>query len=631
MASRYPIPDPIGSDQYDPPDFIFLGNPAGISAYADQQTDAANTFLLRLGDAVANLTPPVITPVFPDGPDAPAQITTELPEFTPVVWTAPSAPNQFTGVLDISDILPSPFTEDAPVLSFPTAPTFSVAVPDSPAVDLSFEMPTLSVTLPAAPDLLSLSVVPFDGMDIPVVDFEIPEMEIAEPSIREYTPGAAYTSALLSALQTSLQDRIENGGTGLNPDVENAIWDRGREREARSQREALDRLDQMEELGFTFPPGFYLDARLKIITETDYAERGLSREIMIKQAELEQANVQHALTTANALEGQLINYSNAVEQRLFESCKYATEAGIAIYNAKVQGYAALVDAYRGRVQIYEAQIRAEIAKVDAYRAQIEAEKAKADINRALVDQYRAQIDAALSSIRIFEAQVGAIVARAEIEKTKVMIFGEQVKAYGSQVQAYTAGVEGFRAQIQAEGVKQDAYKSRVEAYRAEVEAGVSVIQARIAAFKGNLDANVSQWQAYESAYRAESAKASAIAAGNGSLADAFRAEVAAVTSFNETLTKQWQVSLDQAQRVAEIGISAAKANAELYVTTRSLAVDAAKVGAQVSAQLGAAALNAINWSQSYSNSNSNAISTSFSNSLSLSTSQSESHNYNYSV
>ena len=95
--------------------------------------------------------------------------------------------------------------------------------------------------------------------------------------------------------------------------------------------------------------------------------------------------------------------------------------------------------------------------------------------------------------------------------------------------------------------------------------------------------------------------------------------------------------LDQAQRVTEIGIQAAKANAELYMTTRSLAIDAAKVGAQVSAQLGAAAINTINWSTSYSNamssSTSKATSTSQSVSQSISSSNSTSvnTNYNYSV
>lgn len=630
MTDRYPSwgndPAPI-----DPNAPIYLGSPGGISAYADQQTDAANTFLLQLGELVANLVPPVITPVFPDGPEAPAQITTELPEFQTVVWTAPNAPAAFTGDLDISDLIPASFTDTPPVLVFPTAPTFSELSPDAPPIDTSFEMPTLSVTLPAAPDLLSLSVVPFDGVTLPTFDAEAPEMTIVEPSIREYVPGASYTSALLTALQTSLQSRIEEGGTGLAPDVENAIWDRGREREARAAREALDKLDQMEALGFAFPPGVFVDARLRLITETDFAQRGHSREVMIKAAELELDNVKHALTTANALEGQLITYSNAVEQRLFDSCKYATEAGVAIYNAKVQGYVAMIEAFKALVQVYEAQIRGEIAKVEAYKAQIEAEQTKAQINQTLVESYKVQVDAAMSSIRIFEAEIEGIQAQTEIEKMKIMIYGEQVKAYGVKVNAYTAGVEGFRATIQAEGAKIDAYRSSVEAYSAQVGAQTKIIDARIAEFKGNLDANVSQWSAYESAWRGEAAHAQAISAFNTSLSDSFRAEVSAVTSFNETLTKQWQVALDQAQRTAEIGISAAKSNAELYVTTRSLALDAAKIGATVSSQLGAAALNAINWSSSMSTSIGQSISTSYNNSSSNSFSESTSHNYNYSA
>lgn len=610
---------------------IYLGNPTGISAYADQQTDAANAFLLRLGDATAGLTPPQITPEFPDGPEAPPQITTTVPTYQEVVWTSPTAPGSFVGDLDVNDLLPEPFEEDAPVLSFPAAPEFDGTAPDAPGVNLVYEEPELSVELPSAPDLLSLNVTPFDGLNIPTIDFEIPELEVVEPSIREYTPGAEYTSSLLTALQTSLQDRIENGGTGISQDVENAIWDRGRERELRSAEQARMGLEDMEAMGFFFPPGVYIDARLKILTETDAAIKGHSREVMIKAAELEQENVKHALTTATQLEAQLIDYSNAVEQRLFESTKYATEAGIAVYNAKVQGYTAFVQAYTARVRIYEAQVQAETARVDAYRAQIQAEEAKAQINRALVEQYRAQIDAALSSIRIFEARIAGIQAKAQIEKTKIEIFGEQVRAYAADVNAYTAGVEGFRARIQAEGTKQEAYRSRVQAYTAQVEASSKIIESRIAAFRGNLDAYTARWDGYRSAYQAEAAKAQAISSYNTSVADSFKAEVGAAVSYNEVLTKQWQVSLEQAQRTAEIGIQSAKANAELYVTTRSIAVDAAKVGAQVSAQLGASALNAINWSTSIANSSSWSIGQNYSTSQATSESVSTSYNYNYSV
>jgi hypothetical protein len=615
-------------------ELIYLGNPAGISAYADMQTDAANVYLLSLGAATAGLAPPVITPEFPTGPATPAISIVPPPTMTEVIWTAPDAPADFTENLDVDSFMPEPFTEEAPELFFGTAPAeFVLPVPDAPGVNMDFEMPELVVDLPARPDLLAISISKFGGMNLPVFDVEAPELELVAPSIREYVPGAQYTSALLTELQTTLLDRITTGGTGLTQEVENAIWDRGREREARSKQAAIEELDKMEGLGYAFPPGQYLDARVKIATETDYAERGHSREVMIKSAELMLDNVKHAITTATSLEGDLIQYSNAVEQRLFDASKYATEAGVAIYNAKVQAYGALVDAYRGRIQAFEAQIRGEIAKVEAYKAEVDAENAKAQVNRALVDQYQAEITAALSNVEVFKARIDAVRVRAEIEKTKVEIYGEQVRGYVAQVNAYTAGVEGFRARIQAEASKQDAFTSKVNAYRAQVEATSKVIDSRIAAYRGKLDAFVAKWEGYKSAYQGEAARAQAYSALNSSKAEAYRAQVTGTAAYNDTLTKQWQSAIDQAQRVSEIGVNAAKANAELYMTTRSLALDAAKVGAQVSAQLGAAAINTINWSTSYNNSKSVSQATSASTSVSSNTSSSNSvsTNYNYSA
>lgn len=595
MADLIPI-DTTG--QHSPYPYSVV-NPAGISAYAIERTGATDAYILQLGNLAASLTPPVINPVFPNAV-APTPITTSVPTITPIVWTAPAAPAAFTATLDVTSLMPATFDVAAPTLSFGTAPAvFSGAAPDAPGINLQFDYPTLSVALPAAPSLLSLSVSSFGGLTLPTIDPTIPAITVSAPSIREYVPGAQYTSGLLTSLRASLQSRIDNGGTGLSPAVEQAIWDRGREKEVRQAADAQAALDQMEALGYAFPSGAYLDAKIKIQTELAYQAAGHSREVMIKQAELEQANVLAALDKAVAIETTAINYANQIEQRLFDSSKYATEAGIAIYNAQVQAYAAFLEAYKTKVAIYEAQIRGELAKVDVYKAQIEAEQVKAQINTALVEQYKVQSELALSSIEVFKAQIGAIQTKAEIEKIKVETFGEQVKAYGMQINAYTAGVEGYRASIQAEGVKQDAYRSQVQAYSAKVDAAVKQIDARISEYRGRLEAFTAAYSAYKSAYEAEGEKAKAIAEGNSSVTDAYRATIQGLSSYNDTLTKQWQVALDQAQRVSEIGVSAAKANADLYITTRSLALDASKVGAQVASQLGAAALNATSWHHTF--------------------------------
>lgn len=586
---------------------------------ADSQMTEAGAYVRSLRLLTEGLTPPIITPEFPTAGDAPAISVPALPEFETPTWTAPGIPTAFTQVLDTSDLELEAFDEVAPLINYGAAPAdFAEALPDAPGLNLTFDDPTLTIALPAAPNLLSLNVATFSGMSLPTFDETAPELTAVAPTVIGYTPGAAYTSALLTAVKTSLETRITTGGTGLNADVENAIWDRGREREARSQREALAKLDQMEGLGYMLPPGIYVDARLQLIREGTYNDRGTSREVMIKSAELELDNVKHALTTSVALEGQLIDYANATEQRLFESTRYATEAGITIYNAKVQAFTAYVEAYRAKASVYEARIRGEMAKVEAYRAQVAAEEAKAQINRALVDQYKVQAEIALSSIEIYKAELAGIQTKAEIEKSKIEVFGEQVKAYVARINAYTAGVEGFRAKLQAESTKQQVYQSQVEAFSARVNASARQIEARIAAFKGQVDAKSAEWDGYKAVVQGEASRVQSLAAVNGATAEAYRAEVSGVSAYNETLTKQWQVGLDQAQRVSEIATSAAKANAEMYITTRSLALDAAKVGAQVSAQLGAAALNAVNYSGSMS------VSDSFSKSMGMAVSWSES-------
>ena len=177
-----------------------IGSPGDILARADGEIARANTFILKLGELATGLTPPVITPVFPDGGSAPALAVPALPAFSGATWVSPAAPSAFTGTLTIADLIPAAFSEVAPVLSYGTGPAvFSEAAPGSPAINTTFTDPTLSLTLPAAPDLLSINVTPFGGLTLPTFSAADPVLSVVAPSVREYVPGAQYTSALLTA------------------------------------------------------------------------------------------------------------------------------------------------------------------------------------------------------------------------------------------------------------------------------------------------------------------------------------------------------------------------------------------------------------------------------------------------
>lgn len=606
-------------------------------AIAQSEVAKADRYVLQIANAAANIVPPVINPVFPTAPSAPPITVPDQPTFQDVVWELPDLPNAFTGSLNVDGLLPEPFDGQPPELNFAAPPVpFSENMPSAPGINTYWEEPELEVNLPAPPSLLSVTTRPFSGLSFPTISTDTPELTVVAPTVREYIPGSQYTSALLSAAQSTLQRFIVDGGTALPPAVEQALWDRAREREYRQAADAIDDLERMESLGYAFPPGVYVNARVKINTELAYTASMLSRDIAIEQAKLEQENVKFALQSAIQLEGQMIQYTNQIEQRAFESVKYATEAGVAIYNARVQAYTAYLDAYKTKVAIYEAQVRGEMAKVDAYKAEIEAERVKADINTALVQQYKVQIDAALSNIEVYKAEIAGIQTKAQIEQLKIQIFGEQVRAYATKVNAYTAGVEGFRAQIQAEGAKQEAFRSQVQAYSAQVDAAAKVAEAKIEEFKGLLGAKQTEWEGYKAAAQAQTSKVQAISAINQTIADAYRSETTAVAAYNDVLTKQWQASVEQAQRVAEIGVAAGKAQAEAYISARTLSIEAIKAGAQVSAQIGAAALNSANWnytsglSESWSHADSVSDSTSRSVSDVNQVSRSDSVNRSYS-
>jgi len=613
------------------PNWLSIGN-YGITSdmdsaryYAQNATASAISYANSLRDALTNLAPDVITPEFPTVGGAPAIEATEAPELAEISLNFPSAPSDFSHTLSIDTLFPEMFDEDPPALIIPAVPTAPTdSAPSAPALATIDDVPDFpGVTLPSAPSLLGVNTYKFDGVDIPSFSEDIPELQVAAPSIVSYAPGSQYTSALLTSAVDTLRDQIDNGGTGLTAEAETALWNQAREREAISAADALLELDRLEVLGYSMPTGVYLDSRLKITTEMHARTVSLSRDIAIENARLMVETGRQALAQAVQLESTLLNYNNQIEQRAFDSARYETEAAVSIYNARVQAYAAFIDAYRVKVATYEAQIRGEMAKVEAYTAEMQAEQVKANVNASLVQQYATQVNASLAEIEIYKASVDAINAKAEIEKIKSEIYAEQIRGYVAKINGYTAQIEGFKSVVAAEATKQDAYKTKVDAYGVKVAAASKNIDSRIEEYKARLAAKTAEWQGYVAKVNSEGERARAISYQNSASIDAYKGAVAAEASYNEVLTKQWQASLEQAQRVAEIGVSAAKANGELAATTRSLGLDAAKVGAQVSAQIAAAALNAVSFSGSVSSS------TSESNSASQSVSHSTSYDADF--
>lgn len=582
-------------------------------------TDAANNILAH---SSVNTLPAILDTIFPTVTAPPLLHTANPPTYKDIPWSDPTPPTPFQGNLDVQPLLPGIFNGVAPTLNFdgkPGAPTD--LAPNAPSVDFNFVYPDVSIALPAVPSLLQLTVTPFGGITIPDFSAEVPVFTVPAPGVIPYVEGAMYTSALLDQTKADIQRALTDGTwTGLSANAETALWDRAREREYRQQADALEALEKMEALGFAFPPGVFIDARLKVQTETNNSIAALSREIMIKQAEMQLDNVQKCRALAVQVESKFIDYVNLIAQRSFEAVKMVNEVTVQQYNAQVEAYRARVQAYHSSALVYEAQIKGALAQVDAYKAQIEAERVKAEINSTLVQQYKVQVDASLAQIEIFKGKISIIQTQAQIEKLKIEAYQAEIQGYAAKINVFASQVEAYRASVSAEATKQQAYATSVQAYSAQVDAQVKVASAKIEEFKGLLSAKTEEIEAYKANVGALTARVNAAATFNQALVEQYKADVTATASYNEVLVKEWEAVINADTRLTEIAIKAAETQQQLALTARQIMTEATKGAAQVLGQLGAAALNAVHYSNSVSSSYSSSASNSASYSESLSAS-----------
>ncbi len=600
------------------------------SVIAGQMMAYVQTYAQDLNNLVGSLVPPIVNPVFPVTAAPPQQNVVKEPTIQDVVWSVPTAPAPFTQTVDVSQFIPGPFTGIAPTLNFGAQPqTFAGTIPPSPGIDYNYVYPVVDVSFPDVPPLLSIENLTFDPVIIPTFGTAVPAFTLVAPSLIAYVEKAFYTSTELTTVQAEINSALtDDTDIGLSASVQQAMWDAAREREYRQMADAQAALDRdIEVLGFALPPGVYIDARLKIQTEFGYTVAGVSREIMVKQAELRLENVTKARELAVTLETSLIGYYNNICQRQFEAAKYVTDAQVAIYNAGVQSYQAQVEGYKASIEAFNASIRALELYIEQLKAEIAFQQTKADINTSIVNQYKAQVDATQSQLDVYKIQVDIIQTQAQVEKLKVDTYGAQIQAFVGTVNAYTAEVEGYKALIEAQTAIESAYKTSVDAYSAEVQAGVAAANATVAGFEAQVKAYEAQLDSYKAALQAMVEQARAASEFNQSTIAEYTAKTQAVTAFNQTLTNQWESIVKVQEEVTEIAVKTAEANGQLYIATKNLAVEASKAGIQSAAQLGAAALNAVH----YSNNSNWSFSESDIASISDATSISTNTNFNSSV
>ena len=482
-----------------------------------------------------------------------------------------------------------PFTELPPALNFTAPPQMNIGAAPPVPEPRDIALPAApTIDFPVTPTFLTVGshsfagITSHDGWLSRLND--VPTLSILQPERFNYSPGARYASQLLDTLKATLQGRLA-GGTGLPAHVEQQLWDRARDRETQlALAREQEVLRSAEALGFPLPSGVLAGQLADARREYHDKLAGLSRDISIKQAELEQQNLKDSIDSALAVESALLDNSYKLEMLAFEASKAAAENAIAAHNAALEHFKTLVDRYKVFASVYDTLVRAELSKVEVFKALLAGEQTKADINKSLVDRYKVEIDARMARVEIYKAQMSAAQTMTQLEQTRIQAAAERVRGFVATVNAETAKFEAYKARTSGEAAKAEGYRALAQAYSAKAGAQAEKARVEIARYQAQLSAKTMEWEGWKAEVMGETARVEAEARKASVLVDGYKVGAVAAEAQAQSVMRRWEADIKQYEAGRTLTMETAKANAASTMHANDARMEAAKVGLATAAQ-----------------------------------------------
>lgn len=592
------------------------GYAAGIVDDAATALDDAQDLVRQVGFVVPNFYP-VTLPSTP-----PSSISLTLPTLDTVTLDLPVEPDDTLLFQDISPIEPGTapvLTAVAPTVTMPTAPNqLAEFTQTAPVINTSLVFPDppseLTNPLISAPVLVDRDEPDKPQVTLPTFDATAPVDTTTAPTNLQTTfenayQGAApstiammdgYVDAMLAKfnpryheqmarIETQLATYLE-GGTGLKPAVENAIYERSKTKSnAESLRVQRANWADAAARGFTLPMGSLTSANQQARQAAADNNAQAAREIVVMQAEYEQKNLQFAVTQSQNMRQTMLSAALGYHQNLIgingqaiDYAKYVVGMLIEVYNTAVKAFGLKLDAYRAEAAVYETRLKSALAGIELYKVEIDALQALTQVDKAKVDVYRARIDSLTAYANVYRAQIEAVQGRASLEKMKLEVFQTQVETYRAQVQGknaewqgYSAAIEGQTARVKIFDTQVNAFQAEVQSYKTRIEAQGEVVRAQALTNKARSD----QYSATLSGYQA-------VVGARGDVAkiklDNQRQVIVAFQAQTQAAVSNAQVAQGYYEATSRVGI----ANAELQMKAMLGEVDSRRDYGKTVADLG---------------------------------------------
>lgn len=626
------------------PDSI-LGQAVSIVSEKISDLDGlSNKYTAELSASLASIGDiKVVDVAAPTRPAAPGVSPPDIelgaePQFSAPALQMPVAPGEIDidallADLDVGDMDELP---DAPVpvpIHIPDAPSMAaVPAPVRPAIDTHVDIPDAPVIeMPEMEALEQIRLPEFEFPDLPTFEAQPPSADgLSVPDVFINWREPVYESELLDELQASVSAMMQ-GGTGLPPAIEDALFARARQRDsAETERSVQEAFDTWAGRNFSMPPGM-LAKQVEVAREQGRLKAAeTNRDIMIEAAKWEIESIRFAVQQGIALEQLTANLFENTAKRLFEVARFQAESQINVFNAQVSLFNAQNAAFETLAQVYRTRLEGALAKLTAYRTAIEGQVALGQINQQRVEVFKARLGAVQSNVEVYKALMQGASVRADTIKNQFDAYRADVQAFAEQINAEKVKFDAYESRIRGEQAKAGVFDSQARAYASTIQGlaskadvkvkGVQVrmdaartrvtkFLADVDAYKANLDASLREVQYATSVYQAR--------------VEGWRAKAGVEVASAEMQSRFADMNTRTNIAYAEMQISEYTAKMQHAVQQAQVALEAAKAVGQYTAQLASGALSAAHVSASVSGSGSASTSDS------KSTTTSTSHNYNY--
>lgn len=531
-----------------------------------------------------------------------------------------AAPPSFTNAPTYTQVR-AELERDIQHLELPEQPdALDVTFPEAPAAR-TIIIPTMDAyDTPTAPVLRTITIPDFPTLK--EINFDIgasPELPVLpDLSGVNYTE-TPYTREVINEVAATVRAALA-GGTTVATHVEDAIFERARDRLTRAGRKSKNEASELfAARGYTEPPGAWAEriAEQRQLNDDKLAEANRDLVVYVHEKEIEA--VKNAIVQGIALEQVTIAQHTASEDRKIQVCRLLLDTHVALHNASVAVYNAAQEGRKVDAALLEAELRFELSKLEEVKLRIDAQRLIGEVNKNDVELYKEQWAVVEKLAVIFKTKMDGAEIEARIGETEMRGYESFIRGIGEKVRAHEAQWGGFTAAVNAQGQYFQNFKIGCDAFATRITAHTAIEREKSARTETDLKRAALVLQGFEgrlsalrTAIAADAQRVAAISANNTALAGMFTAEGNIEQARTEANNRAFAVaSADNNNRV-QAALSEAQIKVQNAERIAALAVESLRGAAAAYSQLTASAMSAVNFSANVSGSGSENISQAYS-------------------